>query len=203
MHMPKIVDHEKRKQLIAEATWSVISKQGIHLASSRTIAKEAGLSQGALRHYFSKQEDLLLFAMDLVKQKLIARLKQLDEKNLPPVEKAIEFLLEFLPTNQQTLIETEVWFAFVTFGKTQTGFNTDYEGLQKAIKDTIIFLKQEGQLKDIEESIEQEKLYAFINGLAVNLYIEPDKIDREASRRLVVDYLNNILLEKIDTSKEK
>lgn len=63
------------KNIIAEATWKIISEKGIHHATSRTIAKEAGLSQGALRHYFSKQESLLAFAIELVKEKVLTRIK--------------------------------------------------------------------------------------------------------------------------------
>ncbi|MBY6274089.1 MAG: TetR family transcriptional regulator, partial [Bacillaceae bacterium] len=60
--MPKIVDHEQRKERIAEACWRVILKRGMKGATVRNIAKEAGLSPGSLRHYFSSQGDLYLYA---------------------------------------------------------------------------------------------------------------------------------------------
>ena len=60
--MPKLVDHEERRRLIAQATWRVISRDGVRAASVRTVAAEAGLSTGALRHYFDDHASLLLFA---------------------------------------------------------------------------------------------------------------------------------------------
>lgn len=191
--MPKIVDHEKMKNIIAEATWKIISEKGIHHATSRTIAKEAGLSQGALRHYFSKQESLLAFAMELVKEKVLIRLRNLNGKELAPQERIVEYLLELVPTDEQTLLEMEVWFAFVTYGKTQKGFDANYEDLQNAIKNCIMYLKNEGLLSTTDEEKEQEKLYAFINGMALNLYLEPDKINRTRSKEMIQDYINWII----------
>ncbi|WP_339236361.1 TetR/AcrR family transcriptional regulator [Paenibacillus sp. FSL R5-0517] len=191
--MPKIVDHEKMKNIIAEATWKIISEQGIHHATSRTIAKEAGLSQGALRHYFSKQESLLAFAMELVKEKVLARLKNLNTKELAPQERIVEYLLELVPTDEQTLLEMEVWFAFVSYGKTQKGFDANYEDLQSAIRNCITYLKNEGLLRTTDEEKEQEKLYAFMNGMALNLYLEPDKINRTRSKEMIQDYIHWII----------
>ncbi|MBM7839838.1 AcrR family transcriptional regulator [Alkalihalobacillus xiaoxiensis] len=194
--MPKIVDHEERRKHIAAVTWKVISEQGLRHATSRTIAKEAGLSQGALRHYFSNQESLLQFAIELVKEQLIERIKRLKEKKLEPVEQMNEYLLEFIPTNEQTLLEMEVWFAFVTLAKTEKNLNPDLVGLQTAIKDVIVFLQNEGVLKEIDVELEQEKLYALMNGMALNLYLEPAKINREKSKELIRNYLESILTQK-------
>ncbi|WP_337032708.1 TetR/AcrR family transcriptional regulator [Paenibacillus illinoisensis] len=191
--MPKIVDHEKMKNIIAEATWKIISEKGIHQATSRTIAKEAGLSQGALRHYFSKQESLLAFAMELVKEKVLTRLSNLNTRELAPQERIVEYLLELVPTDEQTLLEMEVWFAFVAYGKTQKGFDTNYEDLQHAIKNCIKYLKNEGLLSTIDEEKEQEKLYAFMNGMALYLYLEPDKINRTRSKEMIQDYIHWII----------
>ncbi|WJH28249.1 TetR/AcrR family transcriptional regulator [Paenibacillus sp. CC-CFT742] len=188
--MPKIVDHEKMKNIIAEATWKIISEKGIHQATSRTIAKEAGLSQGALRHYFSKQESLLAFAMELVKEKVLIRLRNLNARELAPKERIVEYLLELVPTDEQTLLEMEVWFAFVAYGKTQQGFDTNYEDLQNAIRNCITYLKNEGLLHTTDEEKEQEKLYAFMNGMALNLYLEPDKINRTRSKEMIQDYIH-------------
>ncbi|KAA8755958.1 TetR/AcrR family transcriptional regulator [Paenibacillus sp. UASWS1643] len=191
--MPKIVDHEKMKNIIAEATWKIISEKGIHHATSRTIAKEAGLSQGALRHYFSKQESLLAFAMELVKEKVLTRLSNLNARELAPQERIVEYLLELVPTDEQTLLEMEVWFAFVSYGKTKKGFDANYEDLQNAIRNCITYLKNEGLLRTTDEEKEQEKLYAFMNGMALNLYLEPDKINRTRSKEMIQDYIHWII----------
>jgi AcrR family transcriptional regulator len=48
--MPKIVDHDKQRVLVAEAAWRIIRKNGMEQASVRNIAEEAGISVGSMRH---------------------------------------------------------------------------------------------------------------------------------------------------------
>ncbi|MCY8689106.1 TetR family transcriptional regulator, partial [Bacillus spizizenii] len=99
----KQIDHEKRRKEIAEATWRVILERGMEGASARNIAKEAGLSLGALRHYFSTQDELLVFAMKLVQEKVMARIKDITMRDVPPKEKVLHILLEIVPTNEETV----------------------------------------------------------------------------------------------------
>jgi AcrR family transcriptional regulator len=41
----------------------VIRRDGVAAASVRAVAREAGTSMGALRHWFATQDELLHFAM--------------------------------------------------------------------------------------------------------------------------------------------
>ncbi|MEN2447820.1 TetR family transcriptional regulator, partial [Bacillus sp. JR_15] len=59
--MPKIVDHEKQKEKIAEAVWNVIHRDGLEQCTVRNVAKEAGLSAGSMRHYFPHQSELFIY----------------------------------------------------------------------------------------------------------------------------------------------
>ena len=62
--MPKIVNHDQKRKVIAEAAWKIIESDGIEKASIRRVAAEAGMSPGALRHYFSTKDEMLIFIMD-------------------------------------------------------------------------------------------------------------------------------------------
>ena len=59
--MPKIVDHDKQRQRVAEVALRVIQRGGLEKATVRNIAEEAELSVGSLRHYFTSQAELLAF----------------------------------------------------------------------------------------------------------------------------------------------
>lgn len=52
------------KARIIQAAKSVISRSGIAGATMRGIAEEAGLSTGAIYHYYSSKEDILYEVMD-------------------------------------------------------------------------------------------------------------------------------------------
>ncbi|SHH01228.1 transcriptional regulator, TetR family [Thermosyntropha lipolytica DSM 11003] len=53
------------KNKIREAALRVISEQGIAGATMRVIAKEAGVSTGAIYHYYPAKEDILYDIMDV------------------------------------------------------------------------------------------------------------------------------------------
>ncbi|HLR93636.1 MAG TPA: TetR family transcriptional regulator [Jiangellaceae bacterium] len=64
--MPRLIDHDERRERFAEATWRVILRDGVGGVSVRTVAAEAGHSTGSLRHVFASQSQLLVFALQLV-----------------------------------------------------------------------------------------------------------------------------------------
>ena len=64
--MPKIVDHEQRRSELAAAVWRLASRDGLEAVTLRAVSAEAGWSTGALNHYFSDKEKLLLFAFQIV-----------------------------------------------------------------------------------------------------------------------------------------
>ena len=70
--MPKIVDHELRRQELLAATWRVIARTGIVGVTTREIAREAGFSTGVLAHYFADKEDILAAALRLSHQQVYA-----------------------------------------------------------------------------------------------------------------------------------
>ena len=51
--MPKIVDHDERRDLIARAACEVISRVPLDRITLREIANAAGWTTGAVTHYFA------------------------------------------------------------------------------------------------------------------------------------------------------
>src|SRR5690606_24288902 len=111
--MPKIVNHEERKAQIAKATWNDIAREGLGGASVRSIAKEANLSLGAVRHYFNTQDELLEFAMQLVEEQVMERIVEHTKNPIPPRELALNILMELIPT-QDRIIEMQVWLEYIS-----------------------------------------------------------------------------------------
>ena len=109
--MPKLVDHQERRRLIAQATWRVISRDGVRAASVRAVAAEAGLSTGALRHYFDNHSSLLLFAarhsIELAAGRLLDHLSGTAAEPRTTVQACLE---ELLPLDEQRAAESAVYF---------------------------------------------------------------------------------------------
>lgn len=58
--MPKVVDVEQRRAELTDAAARLIARSGIESATMREVAAEAGLTTGALTHYFADKHELLL-----------------------------------------------------------------------------------------------------------------------------------------------
>ena len=61
--MPKIVDHDSRKAVFAEAAIRLVARDGLEGLTMRAVAAESGLSYGSLFHYFDSKDDLLMHAI--------------------------------------------------------------------------------------------------------------------------------------------
>ena len=105
--MPRQVDHAHRREELAAALWRLVMRDGIEAASIRRVAAEAGCSSGSLRHYFDTQSQLLAFAMELVVERVTARV-------LGPWTTTITPAGWRRPcrSTSQRRAEAEVWLAF-------------------------------------------------------------------------------------------
>lgn len=54
--MPRLIDHDERRNHIIDVTWNLIVEGGIEAATMREIAAKAGFANGALKHYFASKD---------------------------------------------------------------------------------------------------------------------------------------------------
>lgn len=183
--MPKIVDHHKRKIQIAEATWKVIVEEGIEQATVRKIAETAGLSVGAVRHYFASQSELLRFSMELVSDRVKQRVKT---RKFPKGPVSLEFIAdgvcEVLPIDDERKIEMEVWLAFsakVLVDNTlhelsNKMYNDMHQGFKKVIEtlQLLQFAKDE-----LDLNMEVNRLHAIVDGMAMHHVLNSKQLTQE------------------------
>lgn len=152
---------------------------------------------GALRHYFSTQQELLEFAMNLVKERVTARIVDIMQSELPPREQILKVLLELLPTDDSSMAEMEVWFAFTfhlkTAGEKPAELN---DAIYPLIVQIIDYLDQHELFKQgLDKDDEAERLYALVDGLALHAMLEPDRMNKQRVTRVL-----NVHLDSISTS---
>ncbi|EIT84442.1 putative transcriptional regulator [Fictibacillus macauensis ZFHKF-1] len=192
--MPKIVDHQQRKEKIAEAAWTVIREKGIKGASVRNIAQACGLSLGALRHYFTTQEELLIFTMNSVKERAEARIAYVYEQPLPMLEKILGILYELLPTDENKRAEMEVWFEFTAHLRSENAsFDAEHDGILSICQTVIQALAtHDVLLPNLSISLEIERLYALIDGLALHALLDSKRLPSEQMKQTVAYHLQQI-----------
>lgn len=171
---------------------------GMEAASVRNIAKEANLSLGALRHYFTTQEELLQYAMELVKTRCEARIMQVIQQILQPKELVTKVLLELIPINKETMAEMQVWFMFTLHFKYKQGDTfRQTDGIRETVQRVLIYLSESGYMKEEKDLLkETDKLYALIDGLAFHRFIDPEKFSGEYAAELLTEYINDLCREE-------
>lgn len=194
--MPKIVKHEERRKLIAEAMWRVILDKGMEGATVRNIAEEAGLSLGALRYYFKTQDDLLVYAMRLVQERATIRIVAVTKRDLPPKEMVIAILLEIVPVNEETLAEMEVWFAFIAYVKhRKDSLDVPDDGVYESVWKLIGYLETSSLLRSgLDVELEVERLYALVNGIAMHALLEPVRVNSERVIQTIKYHIDSICI---------
>ena len=72
--MPKIVDHEQRREEIALVACRVVAACGFDQATIVRIAREAGYTTGMVAHYFDTKQDIIVAALRLILRRIEQRL---------------------------------------------------------------------------------------------------------------------------------
>src|ERR1700733_15249204 len=107
--MPKIVDHEKRRDEIALVACRVVAQVGFDQATIVRIAREAGYTTGMVTHYFDTKQDIIIAALRLILRRIEERLDP-DAGGAPT--DLLALLNEALPVDETRYTEGAFWIAF-------------------------------------------------------------------------------------------
>ena len=110
--MPKTVDVRTRRNEFVDASAAVIAQDGLSGATMRRVAQYAGCTTGALTHYFSSRNELLIATLFYVHENAKARMMLALKENTTPSETLQLVLVEALPLDGNSLKEWRVWLAF-------------------------------------------------------------------------------------------
>ncbi|MGE7769168.1 TetR/AcrR family transcriptional regulator [Viridibacillus arvi] len=196
--MEKINKFEAQREKIARATWAVIRREGLENASVRNVAQEANLSVGSLRHYFSTQNDLLIYSMELIQKKSDERIEAMRLfGNGPSTEDILEVLRQFLPLDTERRLEMEVWLSFSSKAlvdeairaKCQVLLENSYQMLRTMLE-LLIFLKEVRE--DLDIDVEVIRLYGLLEGMSYHCIMLPDKFTSEIINHVLHEHLQTL-----------
>ncbi|RJX37090.1 TetR family transcriptional regulator [Paenibacillus pinisoli] len=195
--MPKIVDHEQKRKLIAESAWQIIEEKGLEHASIRAVAAKAGLSPGALRHYFSTQDELLLFIVDYYLTRGAARAAEGLVISHIPIKAAREILLQLLPLDTEKRTAAGVWCIFAIRSLRSLALQAKKDeltdGLHYLTKAALEILAQAQLLPSAADiQLETLRLAAVIEGLTILAMLRPELYTPETVEQIVTLHLHEL-----------
>jgi len=196
--MPKIVDHAKRRAELAEAAWRTITRHGIEQTTTRTVAREAGCSTGAIAHYFKSKETLLRAALQ---HSYAANDAAMVEHAATPGLGAIRALLvATLPLTPERRERWALWLAFAgraaTDPKTFQELRTRYDAWRDFVRRSLVEAQKRGEMPaELDPKSEAQVLVAFVDGIGRQAALEPKRWPRRLLLGTVDHYLSRLSVE--------
>lgn len=204
--VPKVVDNEARRAEIVAALWRVVQRDGMAATSVRTVAHEAGLSAGAMRHYFATQDSLVLVAAKTmvaeVGRRLEARIAVLPP-GAPSQDSLLGILEEVTPLDARRRVEYEVWLELVLLARTTPGLHPvavyAHRGLRALCR--LVVMAATGDLRTAAQGERDpvvrrrtDQLHGMLDGLCLHLALYPGEVSRTRVRAALREWLEAIFL---------
>jgi len=172
--MPKIVNIDERQQLVAEAAWRVLVRDGPADLSVRKVAAEAGLSPSSLRYSFPTQASVRNHAVALLLKRLSARVERAAGE-ASGSERATAMLHELLPLDDERRLEMEVLLSFGTMAMTDDALHEAHQRIHLAVREVCA---RAADLLGVDPG-EVAGLHALIDGLALHLVRQHPRADSD------------------------
>ncbi|TDQ77687.1 TetR family transcriptional regulator [Dongia mobilis] len=193
--MPKLGMEEIRRRQLIEATIASIHEVGFAESSLSRIAGKAGVSTGIVHHYFRNKADLMEATLRQLGVSLRLSVIRRLEKARSPSERLLAVIDGNIGTDQFTPKGVSAWLAFWAMVPTNDRLaRVQHIIISRLDANLVHALKLMGR-KDGREMA--RAISALIDGLWLRAALSRSGPNSEAARRLVLDYLNAKLDQKL------
>ena len=186
--MPKVVNHDERRQELVEASWQVIAEDGLESLTMRKIAAAAGCTTGRLTHYFANREELVLAALKAAYDAAAARMADARKASGTARERLQSMLEETLPLDEERLREWKIWIAFWAAAAADAGLARENDVRHDRWKDAILPLIREIS-PAADAGYEAARLIGIVDGLGLQAAISPTMENRSRARDMLARHL--------------
>jgi len=200
--VPKIVDHDKRRVELVEATWRIIASRGIEGATMREIAAEAGFANGALKPYFPTKDDLLTFAFGHVFNQTNSRMSD-STAGLRGLSALRSYCHEILPLDAERLNEARIAIAFWQRALTDPAKAALHDSSMEQWRDALFDkLREARELGELKEGLNDDDIVGgimtFALGAQITATLTPEHHSADQLRSQLETYISLISSEKGD-----
>lgn len=173
--MPKLIDHDARRRDFARAAISVIGEQGIDNTRLVDVAREAGVTTGALTHYFNDKDAVLLAALDHLAQDILRKLKASGD-----AEDLVELSSHILPLDEQSQREWRVWMSFLGRAVGDPALARINQAYYDEFRDGLATIIRSHQRKGklaahVDPAVTGDAIISILDGFSIRATLEPDE----------------------------
>ena len=170
--MPKRVDHRERRALIADALMRVAAEQGLEAVSLRHVAAAAGVSAGMVQHYFRTRDEMMAFALAVVRERNEARVSRaIAALGATPAPRTLlrTMLAELLPLDEERRVDGRVALAFLAYTAVRPAVAAALHDETAALLGFVAGLIRAGAKPGVDPEPAAVALLAVMEGLGVYL----------------------------------
>ena len=173
----KKVDHDSRREEVAEAAARLIADKGMEGLTTRALARTMGCSIGVLSHYFGSKDEIVLAAFNWADSNIDRRMEGLLAEN-PTLDTFIPVIRAGLPLTEESDIEWRVRFNLYSHTLTSSDdLIRQQEKLQNfrtLFNELIAGLQERGEIRsDILSRDITSVAFDLVIGAAQNLLMMP------------------------------
>ncbi|MFE6844080.1 TetR/AcrR family transcriptional regulator [Streptomyces sp. NPDC057686] len=176
--MPRQVDHEGRRRLIAEAVCRLADESGLEGVTLRDVAARAQVSMGAVQRCFRTKDEMLVFALGYVGERIGERVRARLLRS--PAQSAGTALghaaTEISLLREEHRAEARVWLAFVAQAAVSEPLagtlKANYAALQESFTQLIAEAAEDAdRAVPLDPQREARTLLALADGLTAHVLI--------------------------------
>lgn len=190
--MPKIVDHDERREKIIEIVAGMLATVGAERTTIREIARQSGYSRGFIEHYFHNKEELISKTIRWINERSLARAETaLDGKRgLAALHTFCEVSLPLTPeVRDEWKIRMQFWGMAAVSDEHRREQSKRMHASEKIITN---YLEQAQEAGEIEAGIDLEPLaHSLLHrlyGLGCNTILRPAYFTRQR-QATALDYI--------------
>ncbi len=190
--MPQYIDHEKRRQELAEIAANLIAAGGAEAATVRAIAQQAGFSTKVVSHYFADKRAL----MKLTYRHAAIRSETLTQASQSKRGADVLALLEaLLPIDDEVGRNWRVWFSFwgLAFADPELAKEQQVRAreFEARIGATLVADPKYRRLSEEKRLALASRLFSTLVGVAMQAVFDPDAWPAQRQSNLLRDTLIN------------
>lgn len=177
----------------------MILDRGISAVSVRTVAEQAGLVVGSLRHVFPTRAELLSFSAELMVQRATERVLATPWSD-DPQQYALDVIKRLLPLEPDSRAELEVNLALVAECPAQPSLGAIRDHAHTQLLEACVRLVEllTGRTRDPWLIFAARRLHAIVDGLALHL-LHSETDDTEWALAIVRDEVARIAAGEVES----
>lgn len=185
--MPLVVDHEERRNQIADVVKRIVAESGMKAVTIRNVAREAGFSSTIVSHYFRDKRELLIYAYSSVQKIAEDRVRDIFNAG----GSLMDCLNVVLPNDKVNLRDWQAWFGFwgrVTADPELSAVRLDgINRTQALLRWLLDNAKARGELPaELDVNFHATRLQMMLNGLASFVIMKPNAWPPSAQRDVIL-----------------